>query len=267
MPKQHLILPPHLLESICKVIANTETGLTGTEIRKILGDCSIIDTDPQMTKWKRLYNAFVHWQNVNHCSNHILKFIQAALQPVRYIGREGTFQDRRNEINKRLSFIGLEIGETGKYRNIDKTSTISQAEQRASKFKYKLEARNAHQQIFIYCGAELLVENYFHSIFEAVKSIADRIRELTGLTSDGVELINTAFSIDAPLLKINSLSNSTDRSEHLGFVNIIRGLFGVIRNPTAHEPKIKFVIEEEEALDVMVMVSFTHKRLDRVIKK
>lgn len=62
MAKQPII-QPHILESLCKVIADTSTGLTGSEIGKILTDCKIIDTDPQMTKWKRRYNAFVNSQN------------------------------------------------------------------------------------------------------------------------------------------------------------------------------------------------------------
>jgi len=64
-------------------------------------------------------------------------------------------------------------------------------------------------------------------------------------------------------LKINPLQTDTDRSEHLGLANIIKGLFGLIRNPTAHTPKIKFVIDEAEALDIMTTVSFVHKRLDK----
>jgi hypothetical protein len=48
-------------------------------------------------------------------------------------------------------------------------------------------------------------------------------------------------------------------------MNLIKGLFGLIRNPTAHEPKIKFIIEEDEALDLMILISYAHKRLDKVL--
>jgi hypothetical protein len=70
--KRHPILQPPILEAICQTIAATDGGLTGTEIGKILGDCGIKDTDPSTTKWKRLYNAFIGWQNKHQCSNHIL---------------------------------------------------------------------------------------------------------------------------------------------------------------------------------------------------
>lgn len=266
MTNRYPILEPHLLESICVTIADTSVGLKGSEIGKILADSGINDVDPNNTKWKRLYNAFIDSQNKKQCSNHVLKFIQNALQPVRYIGKEEVFNDRKNEVNKRLSFIGFELTDSGKYKKVDKTNTISEAEQRANKLKYKLETRNTHNRIFLYCNAELLVENYFHTVFEATKSIADRLRDLTGLNIDGNVLVDTAFSTDNPLLKINSLSNQSDRSEHIGLINMIKGVFGLIRNPTAHAPKIKFSINEEEALDILTTISYIHKRLDKSLK-
>jgi len=39
------------LEALCKVLADTDTGLTGTEITHTLAQINIVDTDPTMTKW------------------------------------------------------------------------------------------------------------------------------------------------------------------------------------------------------------------------
>ena len=263
--KKQYTIQPHHLEPICQVIASTNDGLTGTEIGKILADCGIIDSDPTMTKWKRLYNAFVHSQNAHQCSNQVLKFLSTAMQPSRYLGNNQLYQYRLNELNKTLSFIGLELSDQAKYRVVNKSTTLSEAQQRASHFKYKLEMRNAHQIIFKYCDEELLNENYFHSVFEGVKSVADRIRTMTGLYADGNALVDVAFSTNNPMIRINLLQSDTHRSEHIGLSNLIKGLFGLIRNPTAHTPKIKFIIEEEEALDIMTTVSYIHKLLDKAI--
>jgi uncharacterized protein (TIGR02391 family) len=252
----------HILESISRTLGD---NLTGSQISKILQDSKIEDAEPNGTKWRRLYNSFVNWQNKEQCSNHILNFITNSLNPVLYVGKEPHFHDSRIEINKRLSFAGFEVGETGKLKKISKSTTITEAEERANKLKYKLQSRNIHSEVFKYCNAELVVENYFHSVFEATKSIAERIREKTGLIIDGVILIDCAFSTTNPLLKINNLTTDTERSEHLGLANIIKGLFGIIRNPTAHEPKIKFIIDEEEAIDLLTAVSYVHKRLDKMI--
>tara|TARA_R110000868_G_scaffold230846_1_gene484095 strand:+ start:5416 stop:6216 length:801 start_codon:yes stop_codon:yes gene_type:complete len=256
---------PHVLEGLYRSIGDTTDGLTGTEIGQILSNSKIPDIDSQNTKWKRLYSAFADWQNKNQCSNHILKFVQDALQPVRYIGKEDTFHNRRLEVNKRLYFIGTELTDEGKFRIVEKATTIAEAEQRASRLKYKLENRNVHSAVFNYCKAELLVENYFHSVFEATKSIADRLRTMTGLYADGNALAEISFSTSNPLIKINLLKTDTDRSEHIGLCNLIKGIFGLIRNSTAHEPKIKFEITEEEALDILNTISFIHKRLDKAI--
>jgi uncharacterized protein (TIGR02391 family) len=263
MVQQYPPLQAHIIESICKTIAETNDGLSGTEIGKILADCEISDTDPSLTKWKRLYNAFVNYQNQSKRSNRILKFIQVAMQPIRYIGREEMFHNRRIEVNKRLSFIGLEINEKGKYVAIKKSETIKEAEQRANRFKQQLESRDVHPNIFIYCISELLVENYFHSVFEATKSVADRIRILSGLNIDGNRLVDTTLLGINPSIRINMLSNETEQSEQGGLAYLIKGLFGIIRNPTAHIPKIKFEINEVEALEIMVIISYIHKRFDK----
>lgn len=259
------MLESYILESVCKIIADTNSGLSGTEIGKILADNGIKDTDPTITKWKRLYNAFSGWQNEHQCSNHILKFIQHALHPSRYLGTTEIYIHRLHEVNKALSFVGIELQENGKFKIVDKANTLSEAQQRANAFLYKLENRNVHSILLQYCKAELLVDNYFHSVFEAVKSIADRLRRMTGSQTDGNALVDLVFSTSDPRVRINLISNDTERSEHIGLSNLIKGLFGLIRNPTAHAPKIKFAITEEDALDIMTTISMVHKKLDKAL--
>lgn len=262
---RHPTLTSEQLESICQTIAHTNDGLTGSQIVKLLGASSIPDVDNLNTKWIRLYNAFASWQNKNGCSNNILDFLKRALSPVNYIGKQEIFEDRRHEVNKRLSFIGFEITEWGTLAKVSSTKTISEAEQRANRFKHKLGLRNVHAEIFKYCESEIADENYFHTVFESVKSIADRLRFLSNLNADGMELADTAFSTKNPLIRINLIGTDTERNEHLGLMNMIKGLFGLIRNPTAHTPKIKFPISEEEALDILTVVSLVHKRLDKAL--
>jgi uncharacterized protein (TIGR02391 family) len=112
----------------------------------------------------------------------------------------------------------------------------------------------------------LLQDNYFHAVFEATKSVADKIREKTGLGTDGAELVDQAFSVRNPLLAINTLQAETEQSEQKGFANLLKGVFGTFRNVTAHAPKIKWPIEELDALDLLTMVSYLHRRLDRAVR-
>jgi len=259
------IIPQDTLEAICFFIADTNAGLTGTEIQRLLKASSINDTDPEMSKAKRLFNAFAQSQNHHQCANQVLFFITLAMKPARYFGKDELFHYRLNELNKRLALVGLELSEKAQYRKVEKAETLSEAQKRASHFKYKLEMRNVHPKIYEYCNEELLDENYFHSVFEAVKSIGNRMQKMTGLNADGNQLAETAFSTQNPLIRINQLKDDSERSEHLGLLNLIKGAYGLVRNPTAHRAKIVFPVTEAEALDIMVLISLIHKKLDTAI--
>lgn len=80
-----------LLCNISKVITNTGRGLTGTEISHLLANSNIPNTDPGITKWQRLFNAFAHWQNEHQCSNNIYDFLHRAMNPVSYMNNQETF--------------------------------------------------------------------------------------------------------------------------------------------------------------------------------
>ena len=254
------------LEAACRVLADTERGLTGSEIGYLLQDCKVTDVSPSMTKWKRLFNALVEAQNKHQVGNHLNMFINRALDPDSYARDKEKIEWRRNELNVVLSFSGFSVREDGKVIHTTKETTLKGARTRAGALRSKLEDRGSHSEIFKYCRAELLEENYFHAVLEAIKGVADRIRDLSGLTSDGAELVNTAFSIKTPILAINKLSTETQQSEQKGFSNMIVGIFGAVRNPTAHAPKISWPMTEQDALDIFAMVSFVHRKLDGTSK-
>ena len=185
------------------------------------------------------------------------------MKPSRFVGQNDKYETIRAELNKRLAFIGLQLNEKGVFNPVIVATTITEAEQRVNRFKSKLENRNIHSKIYEYCNAELINENYFHSVFEAVKSIAEEIRKRTNLNLDGAELVDKAFSISNPLIKINSLQTETEQSEQKGFSNLIKGVFGMFRNTTAHAPKIVWEITEDEALDIMTTISLIHKKINK----
>jgi len=263
MSKRFPYIKPNVLESICKIIGDT---VTNTEIDKYLADCNLVNVCPVGTKWKRLYNSFVDYQNRNKISNSILKFIQTTLHPSRYLKRKEEFELHRSELNQLLSFIELELGSDSIFRPTKLSTTISDAEKRATSLLAKLANRNVHSDVLLFCKAELLVDNYFHAVFEATKSVAEKIRNLSGMTSDGGELVDSVFSIKNPILIINSLKTETEISEHKGFANLLKGFFGMFRNTTGHAPKIKWTIEEFDALDIFSLASLFHRKLDNSTK-
>lgn len=250
------------LEAACRVLADTERGLTGSEISYLIQDCKIKDITPLMTKWKRLFNALAEAQNKHKVGNHLIMFINRALDPVSYARNKDVFEWRRSELNVVLSFSGFTVREDGKVAKTTRETTLKGARERAGALRAKLEDRGAHAEVFHYCRAELVEENYFHAVLEAVKGVSQRIRKMSSLSSDGAELFNTAFSIKQPILKINTLKSSTDISEQKGFSNMLVGLYGAVRNPVAHAPKIYWPMSEQDALDILSTISFIHRKLD-----
>ncbi len=250
-----------ILEGISKIFGDTNSGLTGTEIQHLLAQSRINDISSTSTKWKRLFDAFAVSQNENQCSNFILNFIAFALAPAKYVDNPAVFIEKRNQINQQLSFIGYQFNENGKFSEIKQAATISEAQRKADDLKTKLEQRGAHKDIFKYCKAELLASNYFHSVFEANKGLLQRIRDLSLHNEDGNRLIEYVFS-SIPVLIINNYQSKSEQDEHKGFCNILKGLCGMFRNPEAHEPKVSWEITEQDALEILSMISYCHRRLD-----
>ncbi|WP_413469295.1 TIGR02391 family protein, partial [Pseudomonas gessardii] len=94
-----------------------------------------------------------------------------------------------------------------------------------------LEGRGVHPDVLRFCRAELLADNYFHAVQEAVKSVADKMRSRAGVRDDGATLVDRVLAGHPPLLSINALKTVSERSEQSGFANLIRGTFGMFRNP------------------------------------
>ena len=95
-----------------------------------------------------------------------------------------------------------------------------------------------------------------------VKSVADKLRVRTGLTDDGATLVDRALGGSPPMLAINPLHTESEKGEQRGFANLVRGVFGMFRNPTAHEPRIYWPMTKYDADDLLSLVSLIHRRLD-----
>ena len=262
-------LSPAELESICRVLADTEAGLSGTEIGTLLAQLGIPDPAAGTTKWKRLLVALNEQQQRDDCSNKVLHLIIEAMKPVRYVRSADVFESRRIRLNHVLIFVGVQLGDDGQLRRQQAARTLSEAEARAGRLKAELLKRNVHSDVLRFCRAELLQDNYFHAVLEATKSVSEKIRCKTGLSADGGELADQAFAlgkVGMPFLAFNSLQTESEQSEQKGLLNLMKGLFGTFRNTTAHAPKVSWNMSEQDALDLLTMASFLHRRLDHAAR-
>lgn len=250
------------LRAIADALADTTEGLTGSEISHLLAVCKMLDTDPQITKRHRLYNAFVHSQNERQERTRILGFVRHAMKPERYIREPQRYEPLRANLNRALAFAGLALDASGGLASVERAQTLTEAQHRASELRTDLEFRKVHPDVLRFCKEELLKDNYFHAVFEATKSVADKLRAMSGLTDDGGTLVDRCLGGELPLLAINSLSTESERSEQRGFMNIVKGIFGMFRNTTAHSPKISWVVDKNDAEEVFTLLSLVHKRID-----
>lgn len=234
---------------------------TGSDISRFFIIKGLVDNSGESTKWKRLYWVFLKCQKQHQCANLVVDFIQSFLTPARFVGRNDEFEANRQQLNTILSFSGLEYGKDGKFRQCKIAKTLDEAEKRARTIRAKFQGRQIHPEVLKYCRSELLQDNYFHAVFEASKGLAQRIRDLSGVQADGAALIDKVFSIEKPILAINSLRTETERSEHKGFALLLKGCFAAVRNPLAHEPKILWQ-GEDDAADYLSLISLLHRKLD-----
>lgn len=255
--------PGDIVQAVADILGATDTGLTGSEIGHLLLTVKAPDPTPTAAKRHRLFNALAEKQNRTQAANSTVAFLCAAMSPVRYRDNPGAFTRNQQDLNEVLVHIGLRVNDEGKVCTGPRATTLSAAAEHAGSIRSELRRRGTHDEVLRYCTDEILSKDNFHAVLEATKSITGRIRELTGLRSDGSTLVDEAFGLRAgPMVRINALENESEESEHSGFGNLIRGLVGMYRNPTAHTPRIDRAVSEDELLEAMTTISMIHRRLD-----
>lgn len=257
------------LEMLANAIADIDPGITGSVIHKMLLQSQIEDisfNEQFLAKRKKLFNAFADYQNKNHCANNIILFIQNILSPQRYINNVEMFNSIKAEVNKQLAFEGLYVDDTNQIISVAKASKISDVQIKVDGLKAKLIEQGAHQLVFSYCNAELLANNYFHSVLESSKGLIKRIQDIAGVSYDGQNLIEKVFKDDEPILIVNNFQSKSEKDEHRGFRNLLIGIVAMFRNPTSHELKVEWSMSEQDALDILAMISYCHRKLDNAQK-
>lgn len=239
--------------------------MSGSEINRVLTRVGIADNSGESTKWRRLEYAFTERQNNDHAGNAILRFIKEVFAPVNYVQNPQMFDSCCEDLNEILAFSGIMYRKDGEFEKITIAKTISEAQRRTQSIIAKLRQRNVHYRVLYFCNEELLKENYFHAVLEATKSLCEFIREKTGLTEDGASLIDKVFSLKNPYLALNKLQTESEKNQQTGLSLMLKGINSMVRNVTAHTPKIKWIIEENEAVDILLTISFLHKNLDDCI--
>ena len=249
------------VERICRALGE---AVLGSQIPNLIAplktpESPVQDSD---TKWKRLFNAVAAAQNRQGDGRPLLRLVAEVMSPVRFDSPDD-FERHRAALNERLLLSGFRVREDGKIERVHAAATLAEAQQRADELRAELGRRQVHPDVLRFCRAELVQQNYFHAVLEASKSVADKLRDLTGLRGDGASLVDEACSLSSgPRVAFNSLATGWERSEQTGLTMLMKGLFGTFRNPTAHAPKVRWATSRTDALDMLTLASMLHRRLD-----
>lgn len=263
----HPMWPAANVEAVCEVLASTDwPGLTGTEIGKLLAMLGIGDVSPTASKRDRLWAALMTKQQANQASNCIIRFITEAMAPGRFVQEPPRFGALRDALDEPLALMALHVSNEGRLTRAKGATTLDDVARLAGRLRTELNRRNVHTEVVRYCEEESLRKSLFHAVFEATKGLAERLRQMSGSTLDGADLVDHCFGTrnPPPVIRINPFVTETQMSEHKGFANLLRGVFGTFRNPPAHAPRAAagWAIPEPDALDLFSALSFLHRRLD-----
>lgn len=117
-----------------------------------------------------------------------------------------------------------------------------------------------HPYISKGCSQLFLDGHYAQAVEEAAKAVFQYIRGKTTLTGDGAPLIDSAFSLNKPILAFSDLQDQNKKNEQLGFMEMLKGFAKGVRNPLAHTHGKQE--EAHKAFEYLVMASLFCRRID-----
>ena len=273
-----IVLTQQQIESLCAVFGEKDPnkGFTKDELKALLRQCGIPEVDDGFRSNGLTYQTGLNKRNwLTNCliteikksgnCECVFRFIETAFNPTAYtqLSKREKYQYLLEEINKELITLGLHIAATGVLEKVIKAQTLNEVDRRCTELQNKLYHRAIHEEVKKYCIKDYLRKDYFDAVFEASKGLAERVREMSGLKTDGSALFQTAFGGDSPYLFLNGLSSQSEKNEQNGLRELLNAVFHMVRNPRAHTPKINWEEDETLTLDILTMISLAHKYLDQ----
>jgi uncharacterized protein (TIGR02391 family) len=94
---------------------------------------------------------------------------------------------------------------------------------------------------------------------EVNSNVKAKVKILTGKEFDGADLMNKAFSVKNPLIRLDDLGTLTGHSIQQGYLQLFAGSMIGIRNPKAHE---NIIIDSTRAIHFLFLASLLMYKLD-----
>ena len=120
-----------------------------------------------------------------------------------------------------------------------------------------------HPEIKRHCRELYDKKIIFTAVFEAAKVYNNLVKSKTGGNYDGQDLMMKAWDSNNGLLKINSSTSETNINFQDGIKFLSAGLMRAVRNPTAHESHLRWPINQQDATDILSLISFLLRQYDK----
>ena len=158
-----------------------------------------------------------------------------------------------------------QLARQGWYFKEDRLVIGDRAAQRRVSSPVLRDARLAalHEDIATVADKYLQSGHRTSAVFEAMKAVTNRLKQMTGLDTDGTHLVGLALGGERPRVLLADRSTQTGRDLHDGFHALFRGAVQAIRNPPAHEPSHDMA--ENDAFERLNLASLLMRQLDQAV--
>ena len=129
----------------------------------------------------------------------------------------------------------------------------------------RFDSYQFHSEIIKHCRKLYGQENYFHAVFEAAKVYNGLVKSKAQSAKDGESLMLSVWDPQSGVLKVNSCTSETDLNVQNGIKFLSAGLMRAVRNPTAHELALQWLIDQQDATDILSFVSFLLRQYDKAV--
>ena len=147
--------------------------------------------------WKNVRPMIEYYAKAQGQDLEIIDIVESQIQELGNIDKNGDIfrYPTSYSLEYRFDNINIDLNNTyefmqgifnfcdgcdGEFKAVAAT-TISEVERRTRSLVSELQKRHIHADVVKCCNEEYLQENYFHAVFEAAKSLYEKVREKTGL--------------------------------------------------------------------------------------
>lgn len=272
-------IDPTYLTMICDALVSLDDVISDGELGILLLSSDIPDANPNASRHRRLLTAMLAEQERARCADSIAKFLRRTGYHIKTKRGEDAYKRYIREMNQILSFAGLELDNNA---NLDEASLNQQdgtkksmyiapeAEERAKQFKALIKARHLHPDLELSCRAEFFIEpGYFVFLTEATKVLLEKVKSKSNLRVDTPTIAEQAFAFPwkgEPVLAFNQFESDSDRSEQFSLMVLLKAMFLIVQDEQSGKYRHGWKLSQDDALDLLTMISFFHKKIDKAKK-